>query len=475
LGGKVKNRAMGARASIRNRRVSTATGAERTECPECQRLVAKLVLLVDLFRCETAPKTSQRSLDEGKKRMTSTEPTPTVLESPLKKTAPPTSEPHKSRKSGGKGGGRLILIVAACLILAVIIFAGIRSHEEAAQRESAAEESGAPSVSVVYPKPASTSDEITLPGSTQPFIDTPVFARTSGYLKSWRTDIGARVKKGELLAEIETPELDQQLKQAESDLKNAKANLEIAEVTNSRWQKMVKADTVSQQEADQTASSFHAMQASFEAAKANVRRLEQLQSFEKVVAPFDGVITARNTDIGALIQAGDSSTPRELFHIMGIRTLRIYISVPEVDASSVKIGEKVDVTLDSLPGEKFTGTLVRTAEAIDPTSRTLNTEVDVENPDGRLLPGAYATVGLKVPSSVGAVLIPTNTLLFRSEGLRVGVARNGHAELVPITIGRDFGNTVEVIAGLTTKDALISDPSDSLVNGAEVRVEEPAK
>ena len=443
--------------------------------PERQRLIAKLVLLVDLFLCEIAPKTSQRSLNEGKMRTMSTESTHTVLESPPTKTAPPTIEPRKSRQPGGRGRGRLVLLAAASLILAVIIYAGIRSREQAAQRESAAEEAGAPSVTVVYPKPASTSDEIALPGSTQPFIDTPVFARTSGYLKSWRTDIGARVKKGDLLAEIETPELDQQLRQAESDLKNAKANLEIAEVTNNRWQKMVKADTVSQQEADQTASNFHAMQALFEAAKANVRRLEQLQSFEKVVAPFDGVITARNTDIGALIQAGDSTTPRELFHIMGIQTLRIYISVPEVHASAVKIGEKVEVTVDSLPGEKFTGTLVRTAEAIDPISRTLNTEVDVENPEGRLLPGAYASVVLKVPSSAGAVLVPANTLLFRSEGLRVGVAREGRAELVPITIGRDFGNTVEVISGLTTKDALISDPSDSLVNGAEVRVEEPAK
>jgi len=399
-----------------------------------------------------------------------------VLEPPPKKTAPPAIEPLKTRKSRGPNGGRPILLVAAGLLVALVIYAGIHFRKDAAaNRESSTEGSGTPSVSVVYPKPDLAADEIALPGSTQAFIDTPIFARTSGYLKSWRVDIGAHVKKGDLLAEIETPELDQQLQQAESDLKNAQANLEIAEITNTRWQTLVKADTVSKQEADQTASDFHAKQALFEAAKANVRRLEQLQSFEKIAAPFDGVITARKTDIGALIQAGDSSTPRELFHIAAIQTLRIYISAPEVYASSVKVGEKVEVTLDSLPGEKFTGTLARTSEAIDQQSRTLNVEVDVENPEGRLLPGSYAFVRLKVPSSAGAVLIPTNTLLFRSEGLRVGVARNGHAELVPITIGHDFGNTVEVISGLTTKDALISDPSDSLVSGAEVRVEEPAK
>ena len=408
--------------------------------------------------------------------MITTESTPTVLEPPAKTTLRPAIDPRPSRESRGPGGGRLILFALAGLLLAFLLYRGIRSHREAAAKaESSADESGIPSVNVVYPKPTSTSDEIALPGSTQAFIDTPVFARTSGYLKSWRFDIGAHVKKGDLLAEIETPELDQQLQQAESDLKNAKANLDIAQVTNVRWQKMVKADTVSKQEADQTASSFNAMQAMFDSATANVRRLAQLQSFEKVVAPFDGVITARNTDIGALIQSGDSSTPRELFHIVSIQTLRVYISVPEIYASSVKVGEKVEVILDSLPGEKFTGTLVRTSEAIDPQSRTLNVEVDVENPEGRLLPGAYAFVSIKVPSTAGAVIIPANTLLFRSEGLRVGVAREGHAALVPIVIGHDFGNSVEVISGLTTKDALISDPSDSLVNGAEVRVEEPAK
>jgi RND family efflux transporter MFP subunit len=405
-----------------------------------------------------------------------TESPETVLEAPPKKPVVRAIEPQKSRPSGGPKRGKRILLAAAGLLLALVIYAGLHSREQASGKaEGSAEESGTPSVNVVYPKPASNADEITLPGSTQAFIDTPVFARTSGYLKAWHADIGAHVKKGDLLAEIETPELDQQLRQAESDLKNAKANLDIAQITNTRWQTLVKADTVSKQEADQTASDFHAKQALFEAATSNVRRLEQLQSFEKVVAPFDGVITARNTDIGALIQAGDSSTPRELFHIVAIQTLRVYISVPEVYASSVKVGEKVDITLDSLPGEKFTGTLVRTAEAIDPQSRTLNVEVDVENPESRLLPGAYAFVRLKVPSSAGAVVIPVNTLLFRAEGLRVGVARGGHAELVPIIIGHDFGNTVEVLSGLTTKDALISDPSDSLVNGAEVRVEEPAK
>jgi RND family efflux transporter MFP subunit len=268
--------------------------------------------------------------------------------------------------------------------------------------------------------------------------------------------------------------LDQQLQQAQSTLANAKANLEIAQITAARWQTMLKANTVSRQETDQTDGDFHAKQALFESGGANVRRLEQLQSFEKVTAPFDGVITARNTDVGALIQSGDSSTPKELFHIVAVHTLRIYISAPEVYAASVKVGRTAPVSVDALPGETFTGTVVRTSEAIDQQTRTLNVEVDVENPESRLLPGAYASVRLKVPGGAGAVTIPANTLLFRSEGLRVGVARNGRAALVPITIGRDFGNTVEVVSGLTTKDALILDPSDSLVDGAEVRVDQPS-
>ena len=281
-------------------------------------------------------------------------------------------------------------------------------------------------------------------------------------------DIGTRVKRGQLLAVIETPELDQQLRQAKADLNNAEANLQIADITAARWQNLLKTDSVSHQETDQAVSDLHSKQALADSSHANVDRLEQLQSFERIIAPVDGVITARNTDIGALIQA-DTTAPKEIFHLSAIQKLRIYIPVPEVYASSVKTGAKVDVTLDAFPGQKFPGTLVRNANAIYSTSRTLNVEADVDNLSGRLMPGAYAFVHF-TPATSGAVTIPSNTLLFRAEGLRVGVVRNGHVELTPITVGQDYGSVVEVLSGLSPQDAVIVNPSDSLSNGAPVQV-----
>jgi RND family efflux transporter MFP subunit len=312
--------------------------------------------------------------------------------------------------------------------------------------------------------------EIELPGNTQAFTDTPIYARTNGYVKHWYVDIGARVKQGQLLAEIETPELDQQLRQAKVDLKNAEANLQIADITATRWQNLLKTDSVSHQETDQAVSGLHSKQALVDSNRANVDRLEQLQSFERITAPVDGVITARNTDIGALIQA-DTTAPKELFHLSAIEKLRIYIPVPEVYASSVRSGDKVDVSLDAFPGQNFKGTLVRNANAIDSTSRTLNVEVDVDNSAGRLMPGAYAFVRFKVPATRGAVTIPSNALLFRAEGLRVGVVRDSHVALLPITIGQDYGSAVEVLSGLTARDAVIVNPSDSLASGAQVQIE----
>ncbi|HSY63535.1 MAG TPA: efflux RND transporter periplasmic adaptor subunit [Terriglobales bacterium] len=375
--------------------------------------------------------------------------------------------------SPGRVGPKRVLlavaILAACLGLAV--FSGIHSRLAAETKlRHATQASAIPSVEVVYPKLGSDAGEIALPGNTQAFTDTPIYARTSGYVKHWYADIGARVKQGQLLAVIETPELDEQLRQARADLENAQANLEIAQITAARWQKLLKTDSVSHQETDQAVSNLHSQQASVNSNKANVDRLEQLQAFERITAPFDGIITARNTDIGALIQAGDNAGPKELFHAAAIQKLRVYIAVPEVYAASVRTGEKVKLTLDAFPGETFTGATVRNADAIDVASRTLNVEVDVDNPSGRLLPGAYAFVYFKVPSSAGAVTIPSNALLFRAEGLRAGVVRNGHVELTPITIGQDYGNSVEVVSGLTPQDAIITNPSDSLANGSPVEV-----
>jgi RND family efflux transporter MFP subunit len=332
---------------------------------------------------------------------------------------------------------------------------------------NATHETSVPCVSVIHPAANAASTELSLPGDTQAFISTPIYARTSGYLKSWTADIGAHVKAGQLLAEIDTPELDQQLQQAQSELRNAQANLQISEATNVRYQKLIATHAVSQEEADTTAADLHSKQALVDSGEANVRRLEQLQDFEKVYAPFDGVITARGTDIGALIQANDT---RELFHLAAVNKLRIYVSVPEVYAPLVHNGDKASLTLDSLPGESFVGTIVRNSDNIDPVTRTLNVEVDVDNPSGRLLPGAYVFVHFKFAATAGSVTVPSNTLLFRSEGPRVGVVRDGHAKLVPVTIGHDYGVSLEVLSGLSAKDNVILDPSDSLTDGAPVQL-----
>lgn len=364
----------------------------------------------------------------------------------------------------------LIAIVVA-VFAGLAIYSGIRSRAEAETKLARATESAAvPSVNVVYPQTGSASQEIALPGSTQPYIDTPIYARTSGYLRKWSFDIGAHVKKGQLLAVIETPELDEQLQQAQAQLKNADANLQLAQITAARWQHLLQTNSVSHQETDQALSDLASKEALVSSNQANVRRLEQLQDYENVYAPFDGVITQRNTDIGDLIQAGENSPPRELFHLASVSTLRVYIPVPEVYTDAVRTGEKVNLTLDEYPGQKFTGTLVRNSDAIDPASRTLNVEVDVANPDGKLRPGAYVFVHLTVPPVNGAVTVPANALLFRSEGLRVGVVRNGHAELVPITIGHDYGSSVEVVSGLKASEPVILNPSDSLESGQVVEI-----
>jgi RND family efflux transporter MFP subunit len=363
----------------------------------------------------------------------------------------------------------IIAILTACATLAIASGVHSRLKAETRLRETA-QASAIPYVDVVSPKASADADEIALPGSTSAFNDTPIYARTSGYVKHWYVDIGAHVKKGQLLATIETPELDQQLQQARADLENAEANLHLATTTAARWQHLLESDSVSHQETDQAVSDFHSKQALVNSSKANVERLEQLQAFERVSAPFDGVVTARNTDIGALVQAGDNSGPKELFHMAAIQTLRVYVAVPETYAALVRNREQAKLTLDAFPGETLTGTIVRNADAIDATTRTLNVEVDVPNPTGRLLPGAYAFVHLRVPPHPGSVTIPSNALLFRAEGLRAGVVRNGHVELTPITIGQDYGSTVEVISGLSVRDTVIVNPSDSLANGAAVQL-----
>ena len=371
------------------------------------------------------------------------------------------------------GRAPLIGVVAVALVLGVFIAVGIRSrvHAEATLANDSQRDSIL-SVAVTMPTRGAGSLEITLPANTQAYIDTPIYARTNGYLRKWYADIGTRVHRGEILAQIETPEMDQQVQQAQSELATAQSNLEIAQITATRWKKLLTKNAVSQQEADQATSDFTARQSALASAQANLRRLEQLQGFEKIYAPFDGVITARNVDIGALIQGGDSSSPRsELFHMASTDKLRLFVPVPEVYGSAVHSGDHIVVTSDAAPNQKFTGIIVRDSDAIDIANRTLNVEVDVPNANHKLLPGQYAFVHLPIPPSSSSMTLPSNALLFRAEGLRVGVVRGGHVYLVPVEIGHDYGAKVEITAGLNPQDRVILNPSDSLAQGERVEVE----
>lgn len=389
-----------------------------------------------------------------------------------------TGEPPHSALEPERKLSRALLagVIVVALVLAILIVMGVRSRVHAEETlKSDSQRNAVLSVAVTRPTQGAGPLEITLPANTQAYIDTPIYARTNGYLRKWYADIGTRVHRGQILAEIETPELDQQVQQAKSDLATAEANQQIAQITAERWKKLLAKNAVSRQEADQATSDFNARQSALSSAQANFRRLEQLQGFEKIYAPFDGVITARNVDIGALIQAGDSGSPRsELFHMASTDKLRLFVPVPEVYADTVHNGGKIVVTSDAAPNQKFLGTIVRNSESIDISNRTLNMEVDVPNANHKLLPGQYAFVHLPIPPAASSMTLPSNALLFRAEGLRVGVVRNGHVALAPVEIGHDYGAKVEIIAGLTPQDQVILNPSDSLAQGEPVEIEKGA-
>ncbi len=390
------------------------------------------------------------------------------LEPAQQEPRPPQSLSRQSRRG-------LIVLAVALLILFLGIYLGIRERVDAETGLSrATEESAIPTVNVTHPDSGAPNEEIVLPGNVQAYTDTPIYARTSGYLRRWTADIGAHVKQGDLLAEIDTPEVDEQLRQARADLSTAEANLKLAEITAQRSENLLKTRSIAMQERDNAVGAYNAAKATVASKAADVSRLERLQSYEKIYAPFDGIITARNTDVGALIDAGANSAGKELFHLSAIDKIRVYVAVPQAYSRAVRPGVKATITLAEYPGVTFAGDLVRTANAIDPSSRTLLVEVDVDNRDGRLLPGAYASVHLSLPSDAQSVTVPSNTVLFRKEGLRVAVVRNGKAELVPITIGRDYGDKVEVVSGLQASDMVILDPSDSLLNGTPVATTPPA-
>ena len=366
----------------------------------------------------------------------------------------------------------IVLSILAVVLLVVIVL-GIfsRAHDEHALAKRTTDES-VMSVSVVHPALGHLSPEIALPGNTQAFVDTPIYARTNGYLRSWYFDIGAHVRKGQLMATIETPEVDQQLQVAQADLQSAQANLQLAKTTSTRYQNLLKLDSVSKQETDQAVSDEAARTAAVQASEAAVRRLQQLQSFERIYAPFDGIVTARNTDIGALIDAGSGSAqPRDLFRLASTGMLRVFVAVPEVYAEDILNGGKAYLTLDEFPGQRFEGTIARNSSAIDATTRTLNVEVDVPNAAGKLRPGSYAFVHFSTPVHADTVSIPADTLLFRAQGLQVAVVRDGKIHLQPVTIAHDAGATVEIRAGLSPSDQIISSPSDSIAEGQQVEVQ----
>jgi RND family efflux transporter MFP subunit len=360
----------------------------------------------------------------------------------------------------------LILLIAGGLTLFERI-----GHTRALAKET--EQNAVPTVAVVRPLAEKPDMELVLPGSLLAFKESPIFARTNGYLVRWYKDIGSQVKKGELLANIDTPEVDQELNQGRAARQQILSQMELAKISSERWESLRKSDSVSAQEADQQTSGYQQAKANLVAADANVRRLEQLESFKNVYAPFSGVLTRRNVDPGALINAGAGG--KELFDLAQVDTLRVYTSVPQAYAPYMKIGGKATITLQEFPGRKFEGIIARTAESIDPATRTLLTEVDVINKDGSLLPGSFGQVHFAVGANVQKLTVPVNAMLFRTEGARVAVVGpDGKVQLRPLNIGRDYGTTLEVLGGLEASEQIIINPPDSLEDGQQVKIAQPS-
>ena len=378
----------------------------------------------------------------------------------------------------GKHHARRGWLAAAIVSLAVagILVTGILRRVRAGATVSAETAAMAvPLVNVVSPQPTAPSHELVLPGNVEPYMTAPIYARTNGYLKKWYIDIGGHVKNGQLLAEIDTPEVDQQLQQSRSNLATAEANLKLAEITNIRYQGLLKTNAVSQQDADNAAGTFNANQTTVQAMQANVKQLETLQSFERVYAPFDGIVTARNVDVGDLINSGSApGTKTDLFHVAQPGKLRVYVYVPEEYSQAAVAGLTAELTLAEFPGRRFPGKLVRTANAINNATRTLQAEVDVDNPTGKLLSGSYAEVHLKLPVLASTHLLPVDTLLFRSEGLQVAVVKDSKVVLTQVTPGHDFGDQIEILSGLNGDESVIQNPPDSVLDGQQVQIAKAA-
>lgn len=376
---------------------------------------------------------------------------------------PPELPPAPTKKA-------LVLIAMFLLVLGIagiVTVLGRMSRARVLARET--EVAAVPTVMVIRPTAESPDEELLLPGSLQPFQESPIYARTNGYLVRWYKDIGSRVQKGDLLATIDAPEVDQELSQTQAARQQILAQLHLAQISAQRWQELRKSDSVSQQEADQQSSAYDQARANLAAADANVHRLQDLEAFKNVYAPFSGVLTKRNVDAGALINAG--STGRELFDLAQVNVLRVYVSVPQAYASNIRLGMKAWVVLQEYPGQKFMGSVAHTADSIDTTTRTLLTEVDVPNTQGKLLPGSYGQVHFALSTQVERVIVPVNAMLFRSEGPRVAVVgSDDRVQLRPITIGKDYGATLEVLGGLSINERVVINPPDSLEGGQLVHV-----
>ncbi len=380
---------------------------------------------------------------------------------------------EQPRPKGSRVFTILFVVVIVLVLLGAFTLFQRRSQYQALAKET--ETLAIPTVAVMHAAVESAEEDLVLPGAMQAYVESPIYARTNGYLKKWYHDIGSRVRQGDLLADIDTPEVDQQLSQARADLNTQQANASLSKITAARYQELIKTDGVSKQEVDNALGDLEAKVANVKSAEANVRRLEDLESFKHIYAPFSGVITKRSVDTGTLINAGNGGASQQLFVLAQTDPIRVYVSVPEAYAPSIRSGLGAFLELTQYPGQKFEGRVVRTAESIDPGTRTLLTEVDVPNHNAALLPGGYSQAHLQVKVTGARLAVPVNALLFRSEGLRaVVVDANHRAHLRSITVGRDYGTTLEVLQGLDVNDWIVLNPADSIDDGQEVRVKEVA-
>jgi membrane fusion protein, multidrug efflux system len=390
---------------------------------------------------------------------------------------PAPERPDQAASNAGtaaKPRFRLSLIAGvAAVVLVIGFFVGTIPHwQQNKVLNTDTQQLAIATVAVVSPAPGKSAAGLMLPAEVKPWLEASIYARVSGYLKTWLVDIGGHVKEGQVLAEIDTPELDQQLEQARAQLVLAEANLKLAKTTDDRWQGLLKRAAVSEQEAAEKAAARAVMAANVQAAAANVHRLEDLQSFQRVIAPFAGTVTLRDVDIGDLIIAGSGG--KELFHLAQSEKLRVYVRVPEPDAPGVSPGQSAELMVSQVPGRVFPVKVITTSEAVSPDSRTLQVELQADNSQGLILPGSYAQVRLSDMRPDPSLVLPSNTILFRAQGLQVGVVgSNNTVELRQVQIGRDFGQTVEILSGVTPADHVIINPSDSLVNGTVVRVSQP--